>query len=183
MDAEALVESSSPNIEWPEPSPFLRLPTELLDEVFCLSYQSEPLDPSVPNYARMPPHAHKPLCRRLYLSQRRALYSRVDLYSYRALRSFSRALVLDASGEQADLVRSLPLWAAWESTNNAPWTTVVYLGHGHSAAPTEQDEWDEADNFVLRFKTLDHELLAVLLEDKSTPAKLSRLARARASAW
>ena len=191
---QALVDSPlSANLESPKPSPFLRFPTELLDEIFRLSYQSEPLDPSVPNYARMPPHAHRPLCRRLYPSQRRVLYSHVELYSYRALRSFSRALKSPANAGTAESVRSLSFGAMWGSTNRAPRQTVVSLDDVQDrATTTDQDESDEPQKLVtpqrfcdlfarlanlevLCFSTLDHELLAVLPEDKSTPAKLSRV--------
>ncbi|BGP42683.1 hypothetical protein JCM10449v2_006695 [Rhodotorula kratochvilovae] len=171
MDHEILISSSS-STATDKPPPLLWLPNELLDEIFRLAYQDEPV--------------HKPICRRLYPIQQKYLYRRVRLDSYEALGSFCFAV------RTVPVVRKHVVELDLRMTGEKNCVSKDGLEHTPSIGDDESDDEDGVSQVVttlqlsvllarlpslrvLDLQELDDALMKVVFRGKTTPQNLALL--------
>ncbi|GAA5944804.1 hypothetical protein JCM3775_007313 [Rhodotorula graminis] len=183
--------------------PLLNLPDELIEVVLEYAYGSRfPHDhPHYPFRTGLV-LAHKPICRRLWPMQQRILYRRIEIDSYNQLVNIERALVgdrhRDPSERLGSLVRALEL-----STVNFQDRPSPGGAGDHEAGPgmpelaakllaTLLGELGRLQSLQVDLKTMfgidrstpvEQALLAVVVNDSSTPVKLYGLKSLRISTY
>ncbi|KPV72026.1 uncharacterized protein RHOBADRAFT_56162 [Rhodotorula graminis WP1] len=174
MDSQVFISSTSTDADY-EPSPLLRLPEELLDEIIRLATGAQAYD------------TVQPLCRRLYPLQRRHYYRSIRISNYPMFAGFCATTA--AVPALRDLVVQLGL-ELYEASNDASSPRLWGVGSGpHSWDDSHLADEDKvvtpADLSallarlsrleVLKLDYLSVSLLGVILYDEATLPSLRRL--------
>ncbi|GAA5894303.1 hypothetical protein JCM8208_002400 [Rhodotorula glutinis] len=187
----AHLDLSSPVAEQ-APFPLLALPEELLEIILEHAYAARvPRDGPHAPYEYGLKLAHKPVCRRLWAIQQRVLYRRIEVLSFDQLVDLERALVRDRRLDEprlGRLVRALVVGGDPLEAWHGPGGTDDGAGPGVPGLAArllsqlfgELGQLQSLEVNLLGDPTApsspaERALLAVLVEDPTTPVKLSGL--------
>ncbi|GAA5892365.1 hypothetical protein JCM8208_005803 [Rhodotorula glutinis] len=165
------------------PSPFLKLPNEIIHIIFDLLRDAERRD----RHKRSPECGYKPLCRRLWPMQQRALYRRIEIIHVIGIALLARTVI--DQPHLGDLVKHLSLGPDYNSEWAMEYSPRYFgdvtrpvhaarhlsrllggLGHLEELCVRLSVDGDEFD-----INTYEWAILHVLVQDASTPVKLGAL--------